>query len=463
VGLALTPLLAGCVYFNALYNAREAFERGERARLEGRAEEAADAYADAVRKAARGYRREPEGKWADDALYVLGRAYLRQGDLPRARRALDEAVRVADDEAVRQGASLYLGAVLLLTGERSRALALLNQSLAGLPPGALSAEGHIWRARLLLAEGMVDQGWWDLDRGAEQDPRLRVAAYLERLAWGVLTDEPGRALEGATALLASSAGASQADSLEAVVREAARRWGHGPAAELLAPGRAGRWPPGPRDRVQLLRVRLLIESGDTLAAETEAGWVAGGVGEEAVQARLLLARIRMRRAREVAELAEARRVLLPAAGDPRVSRLAEDMRTVELLDQWGSRGRAVAWFAAAELARDGLGAPSLARALLLRYATEADDRAWVGKALLAALATTPDPRSDPAVLARLEGMARDPYVRAAGSGYVEASILDTLETRLREQLDGVLESARAEARRRDVGLRGDTLPPSEEI
>lgn len=458
--LLCVPLLAGCVYFNALYNARQRLADGERARQAGRADEARAAYDDAVRKAASSYRREPDGRWADDALYVLGRAYLRQGRLVEARDALAEAVRITDDDNVREGASLYLGAALSLTGEPGRGLRLLNEAIRDLPAGPLRAEGHYWRARLLLGQGMADQGWWDLDRAAEEDPSLGVPAHLERLQWGVLRDDPVRAAEGAAALLALPQGAARVDSLGALVRRAERRWGPGPAAELLAPARGGSWPPVPRGEVLFLRARLLAEAGDTLAAESEAGWVAGGVGDAAVDARLLLARIRIRRAVEVEDLGSARTVLLPAAGQAEVRALAEEIRTVELLCEWAVE-TPEAYFAAAELARDALGAPILARHLFLAYAEAAPRGPWTGKALLATLALQGPSDEDVAIRGRLARMPGDPYVRESRNGFSAAggpSPLGRLERDLAARVEMLVERARAEARRRDVQLRGDTVP-----
>jgi predicted negative regulator of RcsB-dependent stress response len=452
------PVLAGCVYFNALYNARSRFEAGEAARLAGRPDEASAAYADAVTKAARSYRQDPEGRWADDALLVLGRAHLRRGELAAARAALDEAHRVADDERVRDAAGLYLGATLILTGESSRGLALLNDAIRTLRPGPLRGEGHYWRARLLLSRGQVDQGWWDLDRAAEEDPRLAVPASLERLSWGVLTDDPVRAATGAHALLASARGADRADSLEASVARAVRRWGAAPAAALLAPARDGPWPPGPRDRILLARARWLVEAGDTAAARSEAEWVADGTGDEALEARLFLADLRLGAARGLGDLAAARTVLLPASGHPRVAELAEDLRTVELLTGWGGAVPG-ALFAAAELARDRLDAPGLARRLFLRHVDTDPEGPWTGKALLAALALEPDQDAALELRARLTARNTDPYVRAAmayGRPAAGPEVAE-LDDRLRARLAEVVERARAEARRRDVRLRGDTV------
>ena len=454
----LVTLTSGCVYLNAVYNARQRFDDGERARVEGRPADARAAYADAARKASASFRREPEGPWADDALYILGRAHLREGDYARAIGALEEALLRADDPDVRRGATLYLGAALAEVGDRRRALALLNSAVIALEMHELLGEAHYWRGKLHLAEGRVDQALFDLTRAEGADPDLHIPVLFERLAHGVQADDTVGAVRAASGLLADTRAGILADSIGALVDRASRRWGPGAAATLLAPVRTGDWPPGPRDRLLLQRIGLLIEAGDTLAVESEAGWAMQGSTSGAEAARLVVARIRLARVEEVMQLEAVRRVLLPGGGLPPVAQLAADIRRVESLEEWGMREDPLAWFVAAELARDRLGSPRLARGLFLRFASEAPDNVWAGKAILAALATTPDPRSDAALRAGLETRGADPYVAEARGRASTATGLGELEERLHQIVIEWMARADAEVLRRDLFLRGaDTL------
>ena len=119
---------------------------------------------------------------------------------------------------------------------------------------------------------------------------------------------------------------------------------------------------------------------------------------------------------------------------------------------------------AAEMARDGLGAPRLARGLFLRFATEAPASPFAGKAILAALATTPDPRSDPALRSGLEDRVGDPYVAQARGAASAAPHLGEIEAQLAGIMTELLARADTEVQRRDLFLRGiDSLPsPPEE-
>lgn len=459
--LSVLVLGSGCVYYNGLYNARRLYDEGERARLAGQDSVARAAYREAGEKAERSYRAEPDGSWADDALYLLGRAQLRQGDLVRARGSLEEAVRRTDDPRVRLGGSLYLAVIALQVEDRAAATRLLNTVLRDVDDPELRAEGHLWRARLLLETGQLDAGWWDLDRAAEADDRYRVAAALERVAWGVVHGDGGRASAGAQTLLDSPAGYARIDTLEALVDRARDDWGAAAAADLLEGAEEAAWPPAGRDRLVLRRARLRADHGDMTAARRDAGGVASGAGPWAVEARLVLADLEGARAAAVEELALVRPVLLPAVEDARVLRRLEAIRTVQLLARRGREepSRRVALFAGAEMARDVLAADGVATTLFLEYAERAPAAPWVGKALLAALGTAPDDARRRAILRSIAEHTDDPYIVLWRAGRLPEGRFEALEEGLRSAMASVLREVTAEARGMDLLLlqRADTL------
>ena len=83
-----TLALAGCGYFNALYNAQRRFAEAERAERSGDAAGAHSGYVAAVERAANSYRRYPNSRWADDALFLIGRARFAMGEVAAAKAAL---------------------------------------------------------------------------------------------------------------------------------------------------------------------------------------------------------------------------------------------------------------------------------------------------------------------------------------------------------------------------------------
>ena len=168
LALALTLAAGGCVYLNGLYNAEQAYADAERARLAGEDSLAALGYARALAGAERSYERDPEGRWAYDALYLLGRASLRRAEWAAARDALLRARDGSPDTQVRLGSTMYLGAVALATGDTTGVRAL-DFALASLGRGAVRGEGHLLRARYLLGRGAVDEGWADLESAVGSD------------------------------------------------------------------------------------------------------------------------------------------------------------------------------------------------------------------------------------------------------------------------------------------------------
>ncbi len=429
--LLLSAPLGGCVYYNSIYNAERAFRDGEAHWSVGRDSLARSRYDDVVRKAAAAYRKDPSGSWADDALYLMGRARFRAGDLNGAEEALREAEARADDAEVRLGARVWLGAVAIARGDHRTGLTLLNAAMDELEPGPALAEAHLWRARVLMGGDQLGGAWWDLDRAGTVDDALRVPAALERIGWGLRHREPVRTREGVERLLSYPEGGARRDSLETLMGRAARIWGATGAAALLDSAEVAAWDRSERGRIRLVRARLLREGGDRLAADGEARAVASGIGPSAAEARLLLARWTLADARSLADVRAVVPLLLPAEADPRVEAvLGRVVRLTELADQ--GLDDPLGLFAAGELARDDLGAPVLARGLFLAYADGAPDAPWTPKALLAALDVSHDEADRSWIRGRLEARTSSPYVLAARG--MPAPGLEELESDLERRL-----------------------------
>jgi hypothetical protein len=443
--------LTGCVYLNTLYNARTLHDAGDRARLAGRAEAAESAYRASLEGAGKAFRQDTVGEWASASLLLVGRNHVRLQQPEEARAALETVLRRDPAAEVALEARVFLGAALVEAGEHPAALRVLNQVLGELPPGELRAEAHVWRARVLLAQGRVDQGWWDLERAVELDERLRVPTQLERLRWAIVAGDAARSTRAVAGLVEEAEASIWADSMAALVEVEHRTRGPATAASLLAPARTAAWAPAPRDSLLLLRADLLLAAAETLAVESELGWMARRAGPGAAPALLGLARIRLRRLDDPAALGEVRDLLLPASGDSAAVQLLEDLRTVELLA--GRReDRFAARFVAAEMAQDVLGSPGLARRLYQAAALEPAAGAWRGKAALAALALADDPEVRWPVAELVQGMD-DPYVTWARNRYLPGDTLVRLDAALQPRLDSARVWARREARRRDVLVR----------
>ena len=409
--LGVAMLMGGCAYYNSIYNAERSFDEGERHRRAGRDSLAVARYRDVVRKAAEGYRRDPTGQWADDALFLVGRAQLRLGELRAARAALERAAETAETDEARRSIRVYLAVAESEGGNARAALGLVNEALGGLREGPAMAEAHLLRGRILLSGGN-DAGWWDLDRAPEVDVGTRVEAAVERLHWALANDQVDRAEEGFARLLSYPEASEQIDTVAALAHEAAELWSREVAARLLSGVTSSSWDRTGRSRVTLVRADLLHSAGDTAAASAVAWAAAEGIGEGGAEARLRIATWRLETTDDLADLEAVEEILLPAADHPGVETVIGALDAVRSLASVGFE-EPLAWFAAAETARDELGAGLLARGLFLAYADADRDAPWVAKALLAAVDTSPGEGDRAWLRGRLEAFPDSPYVLVA--------------------------------------------------
>lgn len=394
--LAFILSVAGCGYFNALYNANRRFAEAERAAAQGDAR-AADAYIESIEKAAASYRSHPEGRWADDALLIIGRARFALGQDDAAAVALRNVLIRTTDTRTAALAHAWLGAALARAGADS-ALDHLDRAVATLPPRSESAAlARYWRAHALFAVDHAADAWADLDALQGLGGRLAVDAALES--------------------------ADRAFDLRDSTRLAA-------SLERLAA-----IPVTPRSGSRLLDLaHRAAHAGDTAAATAIALRIAASnVDRTAGEARLALARWRLARIHTRAELDDIHDLLDAAHGHIDAASLAHRIDTTRrLIDRAVDERLPLALFAAAELARDDLDAPRLARSLFLDFALNHEAGVWSGKAVIAATTLGPGPDTDSAI-ARL---AKNVYVRAA-RGLVDADALMLAEERMARGMAGL--------------------------
>lgn len=87
-------LLCGCTYYNTFYNAKKVFKEGENAQKKAppdrRSTVGKTQYEAAIKKASKVLTFHPKSKWADDALFLIGRAYFNMEDYVKARIKFEE-------------------------------------------------------------------------------------------------------------------------------------------------------------------------------------------------------------------------------------------------------------------------------------------------------------------------------------------------------------------------------------
>jgi len=431
--LAAAALLTGCTHFNALHNSERLYREAEDLRHAGRDSLAHARYRDVVRKTADAYRGGVSGDRLVPTLSLLGRAQLRSGDAAAARFALEEALRHAPDAALTAEIGIYLALAEARLGETASALARLEASLAHDDLSSEArAEARLLRGSLRLRERSAATAWVDLD-AAGTAPGVEVTAGLERFASSLRLDERERARAALAALLATRAAGERSDSISALLRAAGDRWGPLEAAALVASADSVRWDQPHRGRIELVRARLLHEAGDTAAAVAAAVAVASGRGVAGAEARLLVAEWRLRPARDLGDAAAVRPFLLPSAEHPRVAALLSALGELERHASLGLDAP-LHWFAAAEVARDEVGAPLVARGFFLAYADIEPSSPWTPKALLAALDASADETDRAWLRGRLEAHRDSPYVLAARGATPDGfeALEEELDVRLRE-------------------------------
>ena len=369
-------------------------------------------YSDVIRKAAAGFRSDPEGGWAYASAFLLGRAHLRNGDLQAAEAALRHSAALAETPDERLAAQVFQGVLEVQLGRPAVAVDLFNEALAGASDAAVRGEGHLQRGRLLLQRDHPDGGWWDLDRAAAVHPPIRVEAVLARLEWGIALSDRRRTEESVQRLLTYPEGEARVVRLEELLRRAEARWGSAVAADLLDGTDEAAWTRDARDGLVLEHARLLRRAGRIAESEARARSVADGRGPWAAEARVTLASWALEVSDDVGDAFGLRALLLPAVDQAAAGALLADIDALEAL-AFAGLDEPLAWFLAGEIARDDLGAIRVARELFIAYATSAPDQPWAPKALLAALQLTEDETERARLRERLEGHGRSPYVLAA--------------------------------------------------
>jgi tetratricopeptide (TPR) repeat protein len=427
-------VLSGCAYYNTLYNSELLFEEAEAHRRAGRDSLAELRYRDVIRKTSESYRGRPSGEGVAETLFLLGRAQLHVGQPREAHAALAQAESLAREPGLRSRILVQQGWAASHLGAEDEARRHLEEAFEGGLSGRTLANAYLLRGRLRLQSGSTAEGWDDLERAGGADPAVAAEASVERLRWGVRHRDLERARSALGRLLLDPDAAELRDTISALVSAAAERWSPSVAATMLGDVDSAPWDRTARAELALQRGELLRSAGDIAGGEEQAWRIARGRGETVADARLLLARWHLEETRDLGDAQAVLPIVLPVADDPRAAELVD---AVDDLERFSGIGldEPLGWFAAAEIARDRLGAPILARGLFLAYADTDPTDPWAPKALLAALSVSSDELDRSWLRGRLEAHPNSPYVLAARGG--SAADFEALEEDLRARLSEI--------------------------
>jgi hypothetical protein len=450
LALAFALGLSGCGYFNSLYNARRQFADAERAAASGQTAQAQQGYTGAIEKAAKSYRKYPAGRWSDDALYVIARARFELAEYPAARAAATELLNTTSDATMRGDAHAILGASALYMQDEELALTHLDSAITQ-SSGGLRGRVHLWRARAHRLTGDPARAWADLDAVGKDDPSY-IPVQLERINFGIEQRDSARTAAAFATVLNHGDARRNIDTIFGLALHAVSSFGAQTTRHLLnAP--LPDWLASARDSVALVRAELALRAGDTTSATTEFTQLASrSAAVVANAARIRLARAQLPNAETLEDLRAVRALLLPAVADPTVPPLLHNLRIVDALVQKAqSSGQPLALFAAAEIARDELGARPLARSLFVTFVDVAPQTPWSAKALLAALSLAPDAADADSLRTRLFSYQSSPYAQALASG-ADPEAFAIAEERLQRSLIALREEGAQLATQQDVAV-----------
>lgn len=456
----MTAVAAGCVYFNAMYDAGQAYDAGMTALQEEKEQAARQQFDSVIAKTGRIVSNHPNSKYADDAALLKTRSELHnklwESAVVSAQYARQLARR-SRDSALASGlqgiASVQLGQDLLADSLLTLAL---TTDLAG--DDRANMLFHRGLARLRL--GRPSDAAADLQAAAEQinltrEARLDLARALFQIEdYERSAEVTGDLLRGDEFGQLSEAGLAHVDTLARMAPQELD-------PQLVQVLEDAGMRPVKRSLIQLLRGRTLeqLEQLDAALVVLDSSASAGASSRWAPMASLLASQIRLRTAIAPDQIAEVIPGLEQAtrSGDARTRETAVPLAAAAIqfdsyTRAWRDRGASAAEAAlrGGELAGTELGAPAVARGLYLKYLELAPGSPWTAKAISGALAYSgfrpgnwvrdEGAATDAELVARLEALpADDPYRQAivgtgrdswADSAYVLAET--DLESRILE-------------------------------
>jgi hypothetical protein len=381
---ALWSMATGCVYFNGVYNATDAAHAGD-ARLDRGNE--ADASSHFLLSAARAESvlvRHPKSKWRSRALYLAGRGAAYGNECAKAVPRLTEYLAIAGTDArERESARVAMGVcetrALQLASARARFDSLLDSRHT-----EIARQARLWGARAAIASG---------DRDAV--PRYLQGIDATALQWELVQVSlaAGEFARVESLIVQRAARGDYRDDVTRAVRDL---WGAGQwdAAERIVAGydlaRAG---DANRASMHYALGDLSLRAGRDSMARQHLFTARALAGKDTVMERESLARLALIGMSRMAQLREVDTAF--SRQDSAVLRTAvarragESLLLLKLLEQRPDPTGA-ALFLAAEVARDSLRAPRLARTLFLRVAREVIGSPLAPNALHAAALLEPD-------------------------------------------------------------------------
>lgn len=399
-------MLAGCTWSNSLYHARRLSKEALQLERTDRPFEAASVWSQAAVKADSAFARHPGGADGSEALWLRGRAQARSADCPGATVSLERAITTAPGATWREDAEFELARCLQRLGDR-RARQHFERLLASADP-TRRREAHLRVAQEQLASrewNAVLGTLAGIDTIPARLDRALALAGLGRPADVLIEVEPLLAARDSTVSwerliegVAAADGAAADTLLQRLVdRGLASGTRRGDLLFAAARGALAANAPGAADRL-----------GRVIAAD--------GSPTASASARLLVAATLYAGATSIAGLRVAVDSTRRLGSDDgaaalrfrELGRVGESLAAQQDSLVPGALDGDLLTFLHAETARDSLGAPRLAAAILIRLERDWPLSPYVPKALVARMVLQPD--SVDALRDRVLAHIESPYV-----------------------------------------------------
>ncbi len=397
--LSFLGVVAGCAYFNGLYNANQLVEAAARAEREGRIGEARSLWSQVAVKAESVVVRYPNSKYHDDALVLQGRAMSNVGRCQDAVEPLQAALDTSPDTTLKQQANILLGRCLFLLGESDQAIGVLNNAVLS-SDSLVSNAARLWRGRAFASIGSHAAAALDFEAvdHAEGDFDLAIAyARLSRNSEATIVLEslvrPPYQEDRWLAVLDTIGRLEQSVASEAVDALITRLDLEGDEKGRLLLSDGIRWTELGDSAKGLSRYDQVLEAapGSVASASAQMRWVMSELREEGDLERLFELRdslvavepIRGPDRESIVQLAELLSSVLASIDTP------PDESDTSPLAIWRRNHPDFDMFLSAESLRDEIHADNLSKALFLRTVEVYPDSPIAPKALLAAASLDP--------------------------------------------------------------------------
>ncbi len=182
--LILSLLLLSCTYYNTFYNAKRAFKEGEKAQknlVRGKKSTAGNKnYEEAIKKASKVLTFHPKSKWADDALFLIGRAYYNMEQYAKAERKFKELTASFPKSRFVEECHYYISLCQYNSGNELDAIQSLNLIVESSKSDKKKrAEAAFMLGEIYFERGEYDEAISNYQHLVENYPKDTLAALAQ--------------------------------------------------------------------------------------------------------------------------------------------------------------------------------------------------------------------------------------------------------------------------------------------